>query len=147
MPKNVLISHAVTAALVSANAGRMGRWYSHLTVGPEVEIFTPTDVSTRAAAVMRRAESKAVLIADQEKTLAIEPWDVWQIEHHASKLLGDLIPEHAQGVADMRSVQIDWGAGGAFLEDYTDAFTLPERPEADFVATDVHRHIRDVLDA
>jgi hypothetical protein len=147
MPKHVSLPNALIAGLVSYNASQMGRWYSHLTVGPEIEIFTPTDVRMNAAGVMRCAESKGVLIADQEKTLAIEPWNTWQIEHNATELLGGLIPEGAEGVADMRSVQIDWGAGGSFLEDYMDAFTLPERPEADFVSTDVHRHTRDVLDA
>jgi hypothetical protein len=147
MPKNVSISHALFAVLASSNASRMGTWYSHVTAGPEVEISTPTDVSAHAAAVMQRAESKAVLIADQERTLAIERWDVWQIEHDATELLGGLIPERAQGVEDMRSVQIDWSLDSPFLEDYTDAFTLPERPEAHFMATDVHRRTRDVLDA
>src|SRR5256885_3251006 len=80
MPKNVSLSRALVTGLASYNASQMGRWYSHLTVGPEVEIFTPTDVRMHAAAVMRRAESKGVLIADQEKTLAIEPWDLWQGE-------------------------------------------------------------------
>src|SRR4051794_27929060 len=98
----------------------MGDLYAQSRVGPVTVIYSSTDVNRRAREVMECAKVRGVVVDDEGTSLKIEPYSQWVVERRTTDLLGSLIPENAQDVSDLLSVQVDWTTRGGFAEDVID---------------------------
>jgi hypothetical protein len=117
-------------------------------MGPATMVYTSTGVNRRAREVMELAKSSGVVVDDEGTSLKIEPYSQWVVERRTTEMLTGLIPDRAQDVSDLMSVEVDWSTRGGLADDVRAIFGAVEvEPKPHFGATDVHRRTRTVLNA